>query len=85
MCLALPAKIISIIKHENNDMLVMGVVDFSGITKAVSLAFVPEAKENDYVIVHAGFALSILDQAEAQETLNTFVELNDFERINELS
>jgi hydrogenase expression/formation protein HypC len=51
----------------------------------VSLAFVPEAKENDYVIVHAGFALSILDQAEVQQTLDAFVELSAFERINELS
>ena len=74
MCLAIPAKIISI--SENNDSLQrMARVDFSGVIKDISLAYLPEAKENDYVIVHAGLALSILDEDEARITLAAFAEL----------
>jgi hydrogenase expression/formation protein HypC len=52
----------------------MGKVDFGGITREVCLAYVPEADVGDYVIVHAGFAISQLDEAEAQETLALLVE-----------
>jgi hydrogenase expression/formation protein HypC len=70
MCLAIPAKIISI--SENNDSLQrMARVDFSGVIKDISLAYLPEAKVNDYVIVHAGLALSVLDEDEARITLAT--------------
>lgn len=74
MCLAIPAKIISV--SENNDNLQrMARVDFSGVIKDISLAYLPEAKVNDYVIVHAGLALSILDEDEARITLAAFAEL----------
>ncbi|MEI6705841.1 MAG: HypC/HybG/HupF family hydrogenase formation chaperone [Methylococcales bacterium] len=74
MCLAIPAKIISV--SENNDALQrMARVDFSGVIKDISLAYLPEAKVNDYVIVHAGLALSILDEDEARITLAAFAEL----------
>jgi len=74
MCLAIPAKIISI--SENDDSLQrMARVDFSGVIKDISLAYLPEAKVNDYVIVHAGLALSILDEDEARITLAAFAEL----------
>ena len=74
MCLAIPAKIISI--SENKDSLQrMARVDFSGVIKDISLAYLPEAKVNDYVIVHAGLALSILDEDEARITLAAFAEL----------
>jgi hydrogenase expression/formation protein HypC len=74
MCLAIPAKIISI--SENDDALQrMARVDFSGVIKDISLAYLPEAKVNDYVIVHAGLALSILDEDEARITLAAFAEL----------
>jgi hydrogenase expression/formation protein HypC len=49
-------------------------VDFGGITRGVSLAYVPDAEIGDYVIVHAGFAISQLDESEAQETLELMVE-----------
>jgi hydrogenase expression/formation protein HypC len=67
MCLAVPGKIIS----TNNDkpLLRMGRVSFNGLIKQVSLAYVPQAQIDDYVIVHAGFALSIIDKNEAQQTL----------------
>jgi hydrogenase expression/formation protein HypC len=74
MCLAIPAKIISI--SDNNDSLQrVARVDFSGVLKDISLAYLPEAEAGDYVIVHAGLALSILDEAEAQASLTAFAEL----------
>jgi len=76
MCLAIPAKIISI--SENNDSLQrMARVDFSGVIKDISLAYLPDAKVHDYVIVHAGLALSILDEDEARITLAAFAEMNN--------
>lgn len=74
MCLAIPAKIISI-THSDDALNRMAKVDFSGVTKEISLAYLPEAQINDYVIVHAGLALSLLDSAEAELTLATFAEL----------
>lgn len=78
MCLAIPGQIISLSDH-NDPLTRTGRINFSGIWKDVSLAYVPEAKINDYVIVHAGFALSILDEAEAQASLQAFRDLADFE------
>lgn len=68
MCLAVPGKITSI-KKNNAD------VDFSGIKRAVSLDLVPGAKKNDYVLVHAGFAIQVLEPKEAEETLKLFKEI----------
>lgn len=69
MCLAVPGKIISI--HDQDDPLLRtGRVSFGGVIKEVSLAYVPEAKIDDYAIVHVGFALSILDPQEAERTLS---------------
>ena len=78
MCLAVPGQIISL--SEDTDSLARtGRVNFSGIIKDISLAYVPEAKINDYVIVHAGFALSVLDEAEALASLAAFNDLASFE------
>ncbi|NJM98134.1 MAG: HypC/HybG/HupF family hydrogenase formation chaperone [Phormidesmis sp. RL_2_1] len=66
MCLAVPGKIIS---TEGTALNRTGRVNFGGIVKAISLAYVPEAQVNDYVIVHVGFAISQLDPHEAEETL----------------
>jgi hydrogenase expression/formation protein HypC len=80
MCLAIPAKIISI--SESDDSLQrMAKVDFSGVSKDISLSFLPEAQVNDYVIVHAGLALSILDEAEAATTLAAFAELSELSHV----
>lgn len=78
MCLAVPAKIISL-NANADDLLRMGNVDFSGVQKEISLAYVPEAQIGDYVIVHAGFALSVLDETEALASLQAFQELTDFQ------
>jgi len=77
MCLAVPGKIINI--SGDTPLNRMGKIDFSGISKEISLAYLPEAKLDDYVIVHAGFAISIIDQQEAEETLNTIQALDYFE------
>jgi hydrogenase expression/formation protein HypC len=57
----------------------MGRIDFGGIVKEASLAFTPEAQVGDYVIVHAGFALARLDEAEAEATLAEFAALEALE------
>ena len=80
MCLAVPGKIIRI--SEDEPIFRTGVIDFSGVTKEISLAYVPEAKIDDYVIVHAGFAISIVDEKEAQASLEAFRELSDSEELH---
>ena len=57
----------------------MATVDFGGATKAVCLAFAPEAGEGDYVIVHAGFAITVLDEAAAEKSLDLFEEMGVLE------
>ena len=76
MCLAVPGKIIEITDTELNSLWKIGRVSFGGIIKKVSLAYVPEAKVGDYVIVHVGFALSILDRDEAEQTLTYIQQLD---------
>ncbi len=67
MCLALPGEIIEIV--DPNDLLLPAKVSFGGIIKQISLAYVPEAQLGDYVLVHVGFALSILDPQAAERVL----------------
>jgi hydrogenase expression/formation protein HypC len=66
MCLAVPGRIVRIRDHEG---LQMGDVDFGGVIRRVCLSYVPEAAIGDYAVVHAGFAISLLDQQEALFTL----------------
>ena len=80
MCLAVPGKLVSI--TGDDPLQRMGKVNFGGIVKDVSLACVPEATVGDYVIVHVGFALSRVDEAEANqvfEYLREMQELTDLE------
>ena len=78
MCLAVPGRIVSI-NEWSDPTLRLGKVDFSGIQREVSLAFTPEASPGDYVLVHVGFALSVVDEAEAQRILA------DLNRLKELA
>jgi hydrogenase expression/formation protein HypC len=73
MCLAMPGQLRQ--RFTADDGQAMGEVDYEGVRKFVNLSFVPEAQTNDYVIVHAGFAITILDQDEAQASLQAFREL----------
>jgi hydrogenase expression/formation protein HypC len=68
MCLAIPALITSIDGQ-------LAEVEIGSVRRKVSLALTPEAKVGDYAIVHTGFAISILDEQEAQETLELFAEM----------
>ena len=68
MCLAIPGQLLSI---EGDDPLTrQGCVAFAGIGKRANLAYVPEARLGDYVLVHAGFAIAIVDEIEALKTLD---------------
>ena len=69
MCLAIPGLI------KNIDDSGMAAVDFSGAERRVSLALVPAAREGDYVLVHAGFAIEIVAEEDARETLSLIEEL----------
>ena len=73
MCLAVPGKIIE--RHEEHG-LAIGKVDFSGTVVPVCLAYVPEAQVGAYVIVHAGFALSVIDEEEARKTFELLDEID---------
>ena len=79
MCLAIPGKIISTSGDEQ--LTKIAKVDFAGIRKDISIAFVPEAKVGDYVIVHVGFALSVIDEKEAQEVFEYLKEFDEFDEL----
>ena len=76
MCLAVPGKITQI--YETNGLL-MGKIDFGGVMREACLAYVPDAKVGDYTIIHVGFALNLIDEKEAMETLALLKEINDLE------
>ena len=73
MCLAVPGQLVSI--AGDDPFTRTGKVNFGGILKSVNLACVPEAKIGDYLIVHAGLALNVLDEAEAARTLEYLQEI----------
>jgi hydrogenase expression/formation protein HypC len=79
MCLAVPGKLISV--DDSPSLMRSGKVDFGGILKEVSLAYVPEAKLGDYVLVHVGFALSIVDESEDNQV---FEYLRKMDELGEL-
>jgi hydrogenase expression/formation protein HypC len=81
MCLAVPGKIISI--NENGPALRMAKVDFGGVGKEVCLEWLPEANVGDYVLVHVGFALSKIDEKEAEETIKMLNEMGELIRDEE--
>ena len=76
MCLGVPGKIIETYKTNG---LPMGMIDFGGTSREACLAYVPEAEIGAYVIVHVGFAISVLSEEEAQLTLETLREIMDLE------
>lgn len=69
MCLAVPGQVVAV---QDDDPLRTGTVSFSGITKTVSLAMVPEAAVGDYVIIHVGFAISRVDEEAARRSLELY-------------
>ena len=73
MCLAIPLRV----EHIEGDM---ARVELGGVSREVSVMLTPEARVGDYVLVHTGFAISVLDEEEAAETLALFAELAEAER-----
>jgi len=69
MCLALPARVVALNGLE-------ATVDLGGVRKVISVALVPEAKLDDYVIVHVGHAIGLIDPEEARQTLALFAQMN---------
>ena len=80
MCLAVPGKVLDI--QGNDSLFRTGRVSFGGAVKAVSLACVPDARVGDYVLVHVGFALSVVDPEEAETTFRYLREMGDLDGLD---
>ncbi|HKG53678.1 MAG TPA: HypC/HybG/HupF family hydrogenase formation chaperone [Anaerolineales bacterium] len=76
MCLGIPGKIIEVYEK---DSLKMAKIDFGGIAKEACLVYTPEAEVGQYALIHVGFAISLMDEEEAQETLKLIKEVIDIE------
>jgi hydrogenase expression/formation protein HypC len=79
MCLGVPGKIVRI--DENPLGMTTGRVNFGGITKDVCLAYVPEAKVGDFVVVHVGFAIAIVDELEAQAVFDYLKNMGELDEL----
>ncbi len=82
MCLSIPGKLIEI-TAELDEIFRTGKVSFDGVIKEVSLALVPEAKVNDYVLVHVGAAISTIDEEEAKKTFQLLKQLDELHELDE--
>ena len=82
MCLAVPGKLVSVVEGLD-PALRTGKADFGGVKKEISLAFTPEAGPGDYVLVHVGFALSVVDEREAQRIFEDLREMEELAGIEE--
>lgn len=76
MCLAIPGKLVEC-DSADAGMDRSGTIEFSGVRQKVSLAYVPKASVDDYVLVHAGFAIETIDEEEAQRLLGYLSEMED--------
>jgi hydrogenase expression/formation protein HypC len=83
MCVAIPGKVLSI--SDDDPLTRMGRIDFSGVVKQASLAYVPEVVVGDYVIIHVGFALSKVDEAEAQKVFEYLKQMGELGELEEKS
>jgi hydrogenase expression/formation protein HypC len=81
MCLAVPGKIVSI--DDTDPVFRSGKVSFAGIIKSINLAYVPEAKIGDYVLVHVGFAISIIDEEQALEVFEYLRQIGELAELEE--
>ena len=75
MCLAVPGKVVAV--RRGSEPLT-GTVDFGGVRKEICLAWVPDVREGEYVVVHVGFAIETIDEAEARTTLDLIARLDAF-------
>ncbi|MBF0489337.1 MAG: HypC/HybG/HupF family hydrogenase formation chaperone [Candidatus Omnitrophica bacterium] len=82
MCLAIPGKIESITQDTPDSLSRKGKVNFGGILKEISLAYVPEAQVGEYVIVHVGFALGIVQEEEAKKVFEYLKTMGELEELS---
>ncbi len=82
MCLSIPGKLIKI-THQLDEIFRVGKVSFDGIIKEVSLTLVPEAKVGDYVMVHVGAAISMIDEEEAKKTFDLLKQLGELQDLDD--
>ena len=75
MCLGVPGKVVEI--QAGDSEMVMGKVNFAGITKEVCLAYVPDVQVGEYVVVHVGFAISKIDEAEAMQVFEYLRQMDE--------
>jgi hydrogenase expression/formation protein HypC len=75
MCLAVPGRVLTL--SGDDPLTRVGRVDFGGIVKEINLAFVPDAVAGAYVLVHVGFAIAVIDEAEAQRVLESLREIGE--------
>ncbi|MBS0287847.1 MAG: HypC/HybG/HupF family hydrogenase formation chaperone [Proteobacteria bacterium] len=80
MCLGIPGKVIEI--DNSNALLTQAKVAFGSISKSVSLCFTPDAKVGDYVVVHVGFAISIINEEQANELMHALAQLGETDEIS---
>lgn len=80
MCLGVPGKVIEV--NEDPTGMTMGRVSFGGIVKEVCLAYTPEAAVGDYVVVHVGFAISQIDEAEAHKVFEFLKEMGELAELD---
>jgi hydrogenase expression/formation protein HypC len=78
MCLGIPGKVVAI--YREHDVL-MGKVDFGGVCKRVCLEHVPQVRAGEYVLVHVGFALSHIDETEAQRVFELLEQMNQLDEL----
>ena len=78
MCLGIPGKVVAVFREHD---LLMGKVDFGGVLKRVCLEYIPDAAVGEYVLVHVGFALTRLDEAEADRVFAVLRELGELDDI----
>lgn len=81
MCLAVPGKVLDI--SGDDPLLRTGRVSFNGVIKDISFTCTPDAKVGDYVLVHVGLAISVVDEQEAQETFRYLQQMGDLDGLEE--
>lgn len=81
MCLAIPGKVEKI-NEQQNELFRTGMVAFGEVRKEVNLSMVPDAKTDDYVLVHVGVAISIVDEEEAQKTFELLEKMGETDELN---
>ena len=80
MCLGIPGRVVETYREDD---VIMGKVDFGGVSKRVCLEHVPEVRPDDYVLVHVGFALSRIDEAEAHQVFRFLERMSQLDELEE--